>query len=89
LLQGLKEFLSIRSIGKSNCIWKFLITDLLTLFTGMRLGLMQVKTGLCHILSLFEVAPCKDTPVSIVFDPKSFVLMTDGEVPLSFKRTKF
>jgi hypothetical protein len=36
------------------------------LFAGMRFGLMQVKTGLCHILSRFEVVPCKDTPVPIV-----------------------
>jgi hypothetical protein len=46
---------------------------------------MQVKTGLCHILCRFEVAPCKGTPVRIVFDPKAFVLQVDGEIRLSFK----
>jgi hypothetical protein len=56
------------------------------MFTGMRFGLMQVKTGLCHILSHFEVAPCKETPVPIGFDPKSFIMITDGDMPLSFKR---
>jgi hypothetical protein len=59
------------------------------LFTGMRFGLMQVKTGLCHILSRFEVAPCKDTPVPIVFDPKFVFLNIHGEFRLSFSRMQF
>jgi hypothetical protein len=50
---------------------------------------MQVKNGLCYILSRFEVAPCKDTPLCTVFDSKSFELKPDGEMPLSFKRSKF
>jgi hypothetical protein len=52
----------------------------------MRFGLMQVKAGLSHILSRFEVAPCKSTPLEIVFDPRSFLLAKDGEMPLSIKR---
>jgi cytochrome P450 family 6 len=52
----------------------------------MRFGLMQVKIGLCHILSRFEVAPCKNTPVPIVFDPKSFVLQMKGGIQLLFNR---
>jgi len=59
------------------------------IFTGMRFGLMQVKIGLCHILSRFEVAPCKQTPVRIVFNTKSFVLQTHGEILLSFNRVQF
>jgi len=55
----------------------------------MRFGLMQVKTGLCHILSRFEVALCKETPVRIVFDPKHFLLQMHGEIRLSFKRMQF
>jgi hypothetical protein len=65
------------------------IPELLVLFTGTRFGLMQVKAGLSHILSRFEVAPCKDTPLSIVFDKKSVMLKMDGEIPLSLKRTHF
>jgi len=38
----------------------------------MRFALMQVKTGLCHILSRFEVAPCKETPVPIGLDKNLF-----------------
>jgi hypothetical protein len=49
-------------------------------------GLMQVKTGLCHILSHFEVAPCKETPVRIVFEQKSYLLQMHGEIRLSFNR---
>jgi len=68
---------------------KFLKSDLFTMFTGMRFGLMQVKTGLCHILSRFEVAPCKETPLSIVFDPKYFIMIKEGDMLLSFKRKNF
>jgi hypothetical protein len=52
----------------------------------MRFGLMEVKTGLCHILSRFEVAPCKDTPLRIVFEPKAVLLQPQGELLLSFNR---
>jgi hypothetical protein len=55
---------------------------------GMRFGLMQVKTGLIQILSRYEIAPCKDTPRTITFDPKAFLLYTIGEMPLSFSRHK-
>jgi hypothetical protein len=55
----------------------------------MRFGLMQVKTGLCHILSRFEVAPCKETPVPFVFETKSFFLQMHGEIRLSFNRMQF
>jgi len=52
----------------------------------MRFGLMQVKTGLCHILHRFEVAPHRNTPVPIAYDTKSFFLTVDEELPLIFKR---
>jgi len=55
----------------------------------MRFALMQVKTGLCHILSRFEVAPCKETPVRIVYEKTSFVLQNNGEIRLSFNRMQF
>jgi cytochrome P450 family 6 len=56
---------------------------------GMRFGLMQVKTGLCHILSRFELAPCKETAMHITFNTKSFFLQPHGDIRLSFKRTLF
>jgi hypothetical protein len=55
----------------------------------MRFALMKVKTGLCHIMSRFEVAPCKDTPLRIVFEPKSVVLRMHGEIRMSFNRLQF
>jgi hypothetical protein len=79
-----------RWYGESTCMSKFVTTNLLlTLFTGMRFALMQVKTGLCHILSRFEVAPCKETPLPIVFDPKHFLTITKGDMLLSFKQKTF
>jgi hypothetical protein len=64
----------------------------LILYTGMRFGQMQVKAGLCHILSCFEVAPCKETTIPIVYktipivyNPRSFLLQANREM-LSFKK---
>jgi hypothetical protein len=54
--------------------------------TGMRFGLMQIKTGLIHILSHYEVTPCVETPVPVVFDENSVLLQIKGEVKLSFKK---
>jgi hypothetical protein len=42
----------------------------------MRFGLLQDKTGLIHILSCFEMTPCKHTPVPIGYDPKAAMLLT-------------
>jgi len=55
----------------------------------MRFALMQVKPGLCHILSRYEVATCKETPVPFGLYKKSVFLTTDWEVPLSFKRIQY
>jgi len=67
----------------------FLTTILFFLVRGMRFGLMQVKTELCHILSHFEVALCKQTLVRIVFEPKAFLLQMHGEILLSLNRMQF
>ena len=55
---------------------------------GMRFGLMQTKTGLIHILSRYEVSPCKETSQTLDLDLKSFLLATKGGIFLSFKRIK-
>jgi hypothetical protein len=47
---------------------------------------MQMKTGLIEILSRYEMTPCKDTPVAITFDPKAFLLCSNGDIPLSFSK---
>lgn len=55
---------------------------------GKRFGVMQVKTALVHILSNFEVTPCKDTPKVLKYDPKSFLLHPLKEINLNFKRIR-
>jgi hypothetical protein len=65
---------------RSNCFFP--------LFLGLRFALMQIKTGLIQILSRYEVSPWKDTPVSITFNPKTFLLSAIGEIPLSFDRRR-
>jgi hypothetical protein len=50
---------------------------------------MEMKAALFHILSRYEVAPCKETPLPIVFDPKHFLTTTKGNLLLSFKGKKF
>jgi len=62
------------------------VPGLFYISTGMRFAFMQVKTGLCHILSRFEVAPHRNTPLRIVFNAKSFLLAVEGELMLTFKR---
>ncbi|KAJ9594886.1 hypothetical protein L9F63_013811 [Diploptera punctata] len=55
---------------------------------GARFGLMGVKIGLIHILLNYEVSPCENTPTSLTFDTKPFLLATEGEIPLHFKRIR-
>jgi hypothetical protein len=52
----------------------------------MRFGLMQAKAGLCHILSRYEVVPCKDTPLTATYDKRAFILKMEKKTMLSFKR---
>jgi hypothetical protein len=49
-------------------------TELL-IFTGMRFGLMQTKVGLISILSKYQIIVSKRTPIPVVFDPTSFILL--------------
>jgi hypothetical protein len=48
--------------------------------------MMQIKTGMVHILSNFEVAPCKGTPVPIKLHPKPFLIQPLEEIPLALKK---
>ena len=54
--------------------------------TGRRFGMMQMKTGLVHILSHFEVAPCKDTPVPLKLHPKPFLMQPLEDIILTLKK---
>ncbi|XP_058836873.1 uncharacterized protein LOC131693230 [Topomyia yanbarensis] len=45
---------------------------------GMRFGVMQTKIGLITLLKSFRFSPSAQTPSSIVFDAKMFVLSPSG-----------
>jgi len=54
---------------------------------GRRFAMMQTKTGMVHILSHFEVALWKDTPVPIKLHPKPFLLQPLEDIYLVLKKT--
>ncbi|KAJ9594228.1 hypothetical protein L9F63_014388 [Diploptera punctata] len=54
---------------------------------GMRFGLMQTKTGLTHILSRYQVEPCKETQIPLEFDKKNFLLSSKVGINLKFNKT--
>jgi len=53
---------------------------------GRRFAMMQMKAGMVHILSHFEVAPCKDTPVPLKLHPKPFLMQPLEDISLTLKR---
>ncbi|XP_017039156.1 probable cytochrome P450 6t3 [Drosophila ficusphila] len=53
---------------------------------GSRLGVLQLKLGIAHILKLFRVEVCKQTVAQIRFNPKSFMLESQDEIYLKFCR---
>jgi len=48
--------------------------------------MMQIKTGMVHILSHFEVAPCKDTPVLLKLHPKPFLIQPLEDIYVILKK---
>ncbi|KAH8271607.1 hypothetical protein KR018_011028 [Drosophila ironensis] len=55
--------------GPHNCI-------------GSRIGLLQSKLGLVHLLKNHSVRKCEATMKKMIFDPKGFVLQADGGIHL-------
>ncbi|KAJ9594230.1 hypothetical protein L9F63_014390 [Diploptera punctata] len=53
---------------------------------GMRFGLMQTKIGLIHMLTRYELEPCKETKIPLVLNKKAFMLQSVGGIPLSFNK---
>jgi len=53
---------------------------------GMRFGLMQTKVGLVSLLSKYQISVSKKTPIPIVFDPTSFVLLPLGGMWLQIRK---
>ncbi|SPP75115.1 probable cytochrome P450 6t3 [Drosophila guanche] len=55
---------------------------------GSRLGSLQLKLGLAHILRLCRVEVCEQTVPQIRFNPKTFMLESKDEIYLRFYRDK-
>ncbi|GLH01137.1 Cytochrome P450 6k1 [Gryllus bimaculatus] len=55
---------------------------------GMRLGLLQTKVGLAHIILNFKVSPCAATPENMSYDLKSVLILPRDGVPLNFCRVQ-
>ncbi|XP_049964323.1 probable cytochrome P450 6a13 [Schistocerca serialis cubense] len=53
---------------------------------GMRLGLLQAKIGLAHLMSKIEFQKCDETEIPIEYDPLSIVLMPATGLHLRAKR---
>ncbi|KAH8399000.1 hypothetical protein KR222_010470 [Zaprionus bogoriensis] len=53
---------------------------------GSRLGMLQLKLGLAHILRLHRVEVCEQTVPEIRFNPKTFMLESLDEIYLRFYR---
>lgn len=60
-------------IGPRNCI-------------GMRLGLLQAKLGLVHLLRNHRVVKCAKTTDSIKFAPLAAVLISKDEVYVKLQK---
>jgi len=57
-------------------------------FLGMRFGLLQTKVGLVSSLSKYEFHVCKETPVPLVFNPKSIILCPVGGIKLQVRNRR-
>nr|CAD7408071.1 unnamed protein product [Timema poppensis] len=55
---------------------------------GMRFGLLAAKTELVHLLSSWEVAPCAETPRTMVLSPYVLFLRNLGKIPLLFREVQ-
>nr|AFR43486.1 cytochrome P450 [Locusta migratoria manilensis] len=53
---------------------------------GMRMGLMQVRVGLAHLLRNFSVGPSVQTPVPLPLDPRTSLRRPRDPLVLSFQR---
>lgn len=53
---------------------------------GSRLGLLQLKLGIAHILKMYRVEMCSRTVKEIRFNPKTFMLESRDEIFLRFCR---
>ena len=52
----------------------------------MRLGLLQTKLGLIHLISKFEFSPCKETLIPMEFDCLSILCSSSSDIKLNLKK---
>lgn len=57
-------------------------------FLGMRLGLMQTKLGLIHLVSKYEFLPCKDTLIPMEFDKYSAFTTSRNDIILNVRKLR-
>ncbi|NP_001165997.1 cytochrome P450 6AQ8 [Nasonia vitripennis] len=55
---------------------------------GMRLGLMQTKLGLIHLISKYEFSPCKDTLIPMEFDKYSVFTTSRNDIILNVRKLR-
>jgi cytochrome P450 family 6 len=57
-------------------------------FLGMRLGMMQIKVGIIHFISKYEVLPCQETPIPMEFDNYTVFTKSRNNMKLNLRRLK-
>ena len=59
--------------GPRNCI-------------GKNLGLLQIKTGIAHLVREFKIVPTSNTVAKLEMDPKNFNVNIKGGILVTFER---
>jgi len=53
---------------------------------GERFGLLGTKLGVAHVLFDYEVMRCKETPVPLVYETKTFLLASTVGLPMKLRK---
>lgn len=52
----------------------------------MRLGLLQMKLALIHLLSKYTISPCQETPIPLEFDNLSVLASVRQNIVLNVRK---
>jgi cytochrome P450 family 6 len=63
-----------------------LMLMLLSVISGLRFGLLQIKVGLVSLLSKFKLSVCEKTELPIKFDPKALITACTSGIWLRINR---
>lgn len=58
----------------------------LYIYSGKRLANLELKMAATAILSNYEVEPCEKTKIPIKFGKGSFLMVSDEDIMLKFKK---